>query len=159
MSHKDVNLHILIPFLICCGAAIIILIAFSHAPYRGHNPQSACINECYEKIKERRELTRLAKLEENRLIATGVIKAPVIEVDLTPASWNGCAGCHGQKGEGMGIFPALAGKQASYIEAALIQYQNREKRGKRSQIMWSQASILSKKNIIDLSNYIEGLSL
>jgi|TARA_R110002074_G_C12080660_1_gene622830 hypothetical protein len=157
MSHKDVNPHILFPFLISCGAAFIISVAFSHAPQRGHNPQSACINECYEQLLERREVTRLAKLEEERLIATGVIEAPVVEIDPTPASWNGCAGCHGMKGEGMGIFPALAGNTSSYIETALMQYQNREKRGKRSQIMWSQASILSKNDIKVLSNYIEGL--
>ena len=50
MSHKDVNPHILFPFLISCAAAFIISVAFSHAPQRGHNPQSACINECYEQL-------------------------------------------------------------------------------------------------------------
>ena len=157
MSHKDINPHILFPFLISCGAAFIISVAFSYAPQRGHNPQSACINECYEQLKERREVARLAKLEEERLIAAGLIEAPVIVEDPTPPMWNGCAGCHGMKGEGMGIFPKLAGQSKEYITTALTQYKNREERGRQSIMMWSQASILSSRDIETLGDFISNL--
>lgn len=157
MSHKDINDHILFPFLICMIAFGIISFAFSQAEYRGQPTGNNCIGECYEKVLERREVARLAKLEEERLIAAGVIEAPVVEIDPTPPMWAGCAGCHGQNGEGMGMFPQIAGQTKEYIQTALTQYKNRGQRGKQSMIMWSQASLLSDNDILVLSDYIEGL--
>ena len=132
MSHKDINEHILFPFLISCGAAFAITFAFSQAEYRGQPMGNNCINECYEELKERREVARLEQLEQERLIAAGVIEAPVVVEDPTPPMWNGCAGCHGMNGEGMGIFPKLAGQSKEYITTALTQYKNREERGRQS---------------------------
>jgi cytochrome c553 len=157
MSHKDVNPHILFPFLISCAAAFIISFAFDNVKHRGHNPQSACINECYERLLERREVARVAKIEEERLIAAGVIEAPVVVEDLTPPMWNGCAGCHGTKGEGMGMFPKIAGQSKEYITTALLEYKNRKERGRQSMIMWSQASFLSDRDIDTLGDFISNL--
>ena len=157
MSHKDVNPHILFPFLISCAAAFIISFAFVNAKHRGHNPQSACIIECYERLLERREVARVAKIEEERLIAAGVIEAPVVVEDPTPPMWNGCAGCHGMKGEGMGMFPKLSGQSKEYITTALIEYKNRQERGRQSMIMWSQASFLTDRDINTLGEFISNL--
>tara|TARA_A100001015_G_C14574769_1_gene550542 strand:+ start:64 stop:543 length:480 start_codon:yes stop_codon:yes gene_type:complete len=157
MSHKDINEHILFPFLISTIALGIISFSFSQVEHRGQPKGNHCINECYENLKERREVARLAKLEEERLIAAGLIEAPVVLEDLTPPMWNGCAGCHGMKGEGMGIFPKLAGQSKEYITTALTQYKNREERGRQSMMMWSQASILSSRDIETLGDFISNL--
>ena len=157
MSHKDINEHILFPFLISCGAAFAITFAFSQAEYRGQPMGNKCIGECYEQLKERREVARLEQLEQERLIAAGVIEAPVVVEDPTPPMWNGCAGCHGMNGEGMGIFPKLAGQSKEYITTALTQYKNREERGRQSIMMWSQASILSARDIETLGELISNL--
>ena len=157
MAHKDINEHILFPFIISCGAFVAIMVAFANAEYRGQPMGNNCIGECYEQLKERREVARLAKLEEKRLIAAGVIEAPVVVEDPTPPMWNGCAGCHGMNGEGMGIFPKLAGQSKEYIVTALNQYKNREERGRQSMMMWSQASILSARDIDTLGDFISNL--
>jgi len=116
-----------------------------------------CINECYEQLLERREAAELAKLEEERLIAAGVIEAPVIVEDPTPPMWNGCAGCHGMNGEGMGMFPKIAGQSKEYITTALLEYRNRQERGRQSMIMWSQSSFLSDRDIDTLGEFISNL--
>lgn len=157
MAHKDISEHILFPFLISCGAIFAILFAFSTAEYRGQPMGNSCIGECYEQLKQRREVARLAKLEEERLIAAGLMEASVVVEDPNPPMWNGCAGCHGMQGEGMGMFPKLAGQSKEYIVTALNQYKNREERGKKSMMMWSQASILSARDIDTLGNFISNL--
>jgi len=157
MSHKDINDHILFPFLISCGALSVILFAFANAEYRGQPMGNNCINECYEQLLERREAAELAKLEEKRLIAAGVIEAPVIVEDPTPPMWNGCAGCHGMNGEGMGMFPKIAGQSKEYITTALLEYRNRQERGRQSMIMWSQSSFLSDRDIDTLGEFISNL--
>ncbi len=65
----------------------------------------------------------------------------------------GCATCHGGNGEG-GIGPKLQGQSASYIKVRLTAYKNKEKVGRQSVMMWSQASLLSDADINDLSGYI-----
>ena len=63
MAHKDINDHILFPFLISCGAIFAIVFAFANVEYRGQPMGNNCINECYEQLLERREAAELAKLE------------------------------------------------------------------------------------------------
>ena len=57
----------------------------------------------------------------------------------------------------MGIFPKLAGQSKEYIVTALNQYKNREERGRQSMMMWSQASILSARDIDTLGDFISNL--
>ena len=71
--------------------------------------------------------------------------------------WAGCAACHGQEGQGMGVFPALVGQNKDYIVTALNQYKNKETRGAMSSTMWAQAGMLSEQEIETLSEYIEQL--
>lgn len=40
-----------------------------------------------------------------------------------------CAGCHGAKGEGNGIFPRLAGQQPAYLEAQLKNFKSGARQG------------------------------
>ena len=157
MAHKDVNEDWAIPVAISIMAGVLLYVGMTTAEHRGQPMGNKCINECYEQILERREVARLEQLEQDRLIAAGVIEAPVVVEDPTPPMWNGCAGCHGMQGEGMGIVPKLAGQSKEYITTALTQYKNREERGRQSMMMWSQASILSDRDIETLGQFISEL--
>ena len=69
--------------------------------------------------------------------------------------WAGCAACHGNEGQGMGVFPKLAGQNADYISGRLYQYKNNETVGNMSSTMWAQAGMLSDSDIDTLSKFIE----
>ena len=72
------------------------------------------------------------------------------------ALYAGCVACHGAKGSG-GIGPTLAGKSHEYIMGRLMAYKAGEKIGPQSNMMWSQASMLSDKEIHQVTEYIETL--
>ena len=72
------------------------------------------------------------------------------------ALYTGCVACHGANGGG-GIGPALAGKSHEYIMGRLMAYKAGEKIGPQSNMMWSQASMLSEKEIHQITEYIETL--
>ena len=69
--------------------------------------------------------------------------------------WAGCAACHGNEGQGIGVFPKLAGQDAEYIGQRLYAYKNRETIGNMSSTMWGQAAMLSDSDINTLSEFIE----
>ena len=157
MAHKDINEDWGIPVGISIAAGVLLYVGMSVAEYRGQPTGNKCIGACYEAVLERRAIALAAEQEELRLIAAGVIEAPVVVEDPTPPMWAGCAGCHGQQGEGMGMFPKIAGQTKEYITTALTEYKNRGQRGKQSMIMWSQASLLSNRDIDVLGDYISAL--
>ena len=72
------------------------------------------------------------------------------------ALYASCVACHGAKGSG-GIGPTLAGKSHEYIMGRLMAYKAGEKIGPQSNMMWSQASMLSEKEIHQVTEYIETL--
>ena len=82
----------------------------------------------------------------------------VAQVEELPgkALYAGCVACHGAKGSG-GIGPTLAGKSHEYIMGRLMAYKAGEKIGPQSNMMWSQASMLSEKEIHQVTEYIETL--
>ena len=57
----------------------------------------------------------------------------------------------------MGMIPKIAVQTKEYITTALTEYKNRGQRGKQSMIMWSQASLLSDRDIDVLGDYISAL--
>lgn len=69
--------------------------------------------------------------------------------------WAGCAACHGQQGQGMGAFPALAGQSSDYIIDRLTTYKNRGQVGAMSSTMWAQAGMLSEQEIETIGKFIE----
>ena len=157
MAHKDINEDWAIPVGISIAAGVLLYVGMTMAEYRGQPTGNKCIGECYREVIERREVARLAQLEQERLILAGVIEAPVVVEDPTPPMWAGCAGCHGQQGEGMGMFPKIAGQTKEYITGALYDYKGRKQRGKQSMIMWSQASLLEDRDIETLGKFISEL--
>ena len=132
-----------------CGFMFgLISHTYANLEYKGYPRATACYGECYEKY-----------VEENGTVVEQ-LKAKQAEAALDPFSsikglWAGCAACHGQKGEGMGVFPALAGRDASYISERLYQYQNRETVGAMSSTMWAQAGLLSDGDIDTIGKFIE----
>ena len=86
-------------------------------------------------------------------VAGGAPAAPVKVVSAGEKKYAGCASCHGGNGEG-GVGPSLQGQSLSYVKVRLNAYKNREKVGRQSVMMWSQASLLSDADINDLSEYI-----
>ena len=98
---------------------------------------------------KKREGTIAEQLEKKRAAAAGDPFSSVRGL------WAGCAACHGQQGEGMGMFPALAGRDSEYIIDRLTTYKNRGEVGKMSATMWSQASLLSDQDIETLGKFIE----
>lgn len=69
--------------------------------------------------------------------------------------WAGCAACHGQKGEGIGMFPKLVGQSKDYIVGKLNAYKNKEQVGPMSSTMWGQAAMLSDAQIDIIGEFIQ----
>ena len=69
--------------------------------------------------------------------------------------WAGCAACHGMEGQGMAVFPKLAGQSSDYIVDRLNAYKNKEKVGVNSTMMWGQAAQLSSRQIEQISLFVK----
>ena len=116
--------------------------------YSGYSSNSSCTGECYEEyVKLNGTVVEILQAKQ-----AAAMDDPFSSVR---GLWAGCAACHGQNGEGMGMFPKLSGQSAEYISEALYEYKNRVERGNMSQTMWSQASLLSDNDIELLSKFIE----
>ena len=70
---------------------------------------------------------------------------------------RGCVACHGPKGEGMALFPTLAGKSATEVETALRAYRAGETIGVLSPVMMPNSAVLSDTDIADIAAYIDTL--
>ena len=136
------------PLLI--GGFMVSLIAYTYQnlEYKGYESAHNCSGECYEEyIRVHGTLSeQMAKQAE---------AAAADPFSSIRGLWAGCAACHGQEGQGMGAFPALAGQDAEYISQRLYAYQNRETIGNMSSTMWAQAGMLSDSDINTLSEFIE----
>ena len=121
---------------------------YPNLQYTGYSSNSSCTGQCYVdyvalngtsvEIEQRKQA--LANLDEFSDIRS---------------LWAGCAACHGQAGEGMAVFPALAGRDKSYIVNRLVQYKNKEQVGAMSSTMWAQAGMLSAKDMETIGAFIE----
>ena len=116
--------------------------------YTGYSSNSSCYGECYEEYVKKHG-TVVEQLVAKQEAAAG---DPFSSIK---GLWGGCAACHGQQGQGMGAFPALAGQNAEYISQRLYAYQNREQVGPMSSTMWAQAGMLSDDDINKLSEFIQ----
>ena len=139
------------------GAAVLIILVsmssligwtYSNLEYKGYPNIGSCTGECYEEYKKR-EGTLAEQMAKKKAEAAGDPFSSVRGL------WAGCAACHGQQGEGMGMFPALAGRDSEYIINRLTTYKNRGEVGKMSATMWSQASLLSDRDIETIGKFIE----
>ena len=121
---------------------------YPNLQYTGYSSNSSCTGQCYVdyvalngtsvEIEQRKQA--LANLDEFSDIRS---------------LWAGCAACHGQAGEGMAVFPALAGRDKSYIVNRLVQYKNKEQVGAMSSTMWAQAGMLTSEQMETIGAFIE----
>ena len=106
-------------------------------------------------------------VEEDVAVEAVVAEAPAAE-DVAELAVEGdaeagqdrfatCVSCHGAEGQGMGIFPKVAGQTPEYIAGRLQQYRAGEQVGPNSGLMMPQASGLSDEAIADLAAYIATL--
>jgi len=116
--------------------------------YTGYSSNSSCTGKCYEEYVALNG-TSVDILRAKQALAAGD------EFSSIRSLWGGCAACHGMEGQGMAVFPKLAGQSADYITQRLIAYQNREQVGNMSSTMWSQAGMLSAKDMETIGAFIE----
>ena len=96
------------------------LISYTHSnlEYTGYERVQNCTGECYEKYVA--ENGTPAAIERKKRAAAADDPFSSIR-----GLWAGCAACHGQSGQGMGIFPKLAGQSSDDIIQKLNTYKNR----------------------------------
>ena len=116
--------------------------------YSGYGGGSSCTGECYE------EYVRINGTTVDILRAKQEL-ANADEFSSIRSLWSGCAACHGQEGQGMAVFPALAGQSSEYIIDRLTTYKNRGQVGAMSSTMWAQAGMLSKQEIETIGKFIQ----
>ena len=134
------------------GVAVIFtfftLKVYPNLEYSGYSSNSSCTGECYE------EYVRINGTSVDILKAKQAL-ANLDEFSDIRSLWSGCAACHGQEGQGMAVFPALAGQSADYIVDRLNTYKNRGEVGPMSSTMWAQAGMLSEADINMIGKFVE----
>ena len=125
----------------------VITMAYSNLEYKGYKG-GACTGDCY--VQYVKENGTPAEIERKKQAAAADDPFSSIK-----GLWSGCAACHGQNGEGMAVFPALAGRDSDYIVGRLTAYKNRETVGAMSSTMWGQAGMLSEQDIKTLGDFIQ----
>ena len=123
-------------------------VIYPNLEYKGYPSTSSCTGECYEEYV--RVHGTVVEIEQRKKEI-----ANADEFSSIRGLWAGCAACHGNEGQGMGVFPKLAGQSSDYISQRLYAYKNRETVGNMSSTMWAQAGMLSDSDISTISQFIE----
>ena len=134
-----------------CTLVIGLFFGFKVYPdleYSGVGGGHSCTGECYEEYVRVNGTAGEIERIKNEL-------ANADEFSSIRSLWTGCAACHGQEGQGMAVFPALAGQTSDYIVERLYQYKNKEQVGGMSSTMWAQAGQLTDEQIKTLGKFIE----
>tara|TARA_B100000900_G_scaffold410044_1_gene427048 strand:+ start:10378 stop:10827 length:450 start_codon:yes stop_codon:yes gene_type:complete len=126
----------------------IISHTYSNLEYKGYESASSCYGECYEEYVKVNGTP--AQIEQKKKEIASADKFSSIR-----GLWSGCAACHGQDGQGMGVFPKLAGQSSEYIIDKLTTYKNRGEVGNMSSTMWAQAGQLSEADIQTIGDFIQ----
>lgn len=116
--------------------------------YKGFSNNSSCTGMCYAEYVELNGTSVEIEIAKKALASTD-------EFSSIRSLWSGCAACHGDEGQGMAVFPKLAGRNAEYIIGRLNTYKNRGEVGAMSSTMWGQAGMLSPKDIETIGKFIE----
>lgn len=126
----------------------LITYTYQNLEYSGYERAHACYGECYEEYVKIHGTP--AQIEQRKKAA-----AEGDPFSSIRSLWAGCAACHGNEGQGMAVFPKLAGQNSEYIIDRLTTYKNRGEVGNMSSTMWSQAAMLSDQEIETLGKFIE----
>ena len=133
---------------ICLAMVGTISMAYSNIEYKGYSSNTSCTGECYAEYVRVNGTTVEIEQRKKEL-------ASADEFSSIRSLWAGCAACHGAEGQGMAVFPALAGQSSDYITQRLYAYKNRETVGAMSSTMWAQAGMLSDADINMIGKFIE----
>jgi len=134
----------------CVALCGIFYVTYDNLEYKGYPSNSTCTGDCYEEYVAVHG-TLMEQMEAKAVLAAAD------EFSSIKGLWAGCAACHGPEGQGMAVFPKLAGQNADYISQRLYAYQNRETVGNMSSTMWAQAGMLTDQQIELISRYVETL--
>ncbi len=135
-------------FGVLCIAVFFSIKIYPDLEYSGVGGGHSCYGECYEEyVKLNGTVVEILQAKQE-----AAMEDPYSSIK---GLWAGCAACHGQEGQGMGIFPKLAGRDASYISEKLYAYKNKETIGNMSSTMWAQAGMLSDSDIDTIGQFIE----
>ena len=114
--------------------AFFTLKIYPNLEYSGVGGGHSCTGECYEEyVRVNGTTVEILKAKQELANAD--------EFSDIRSLWSGCAACHGAEGQGMAVFPALAGQTQDYIVGRLNAYKNRETVGGMSSTMWAQAGM------------------
>ena len=133
---------------VACVMVFHFTVIYPGLEVKGYSNNKSCTGECYREYVATYG-TVVQQLQAKQLQAASDPFSSVRGL------WAGCAACHGQNGEGMAVFPALAGSSADYIVEALTIYKNKGTRNAMSSTMWAQAGQLSEAEIQTLAELIE----
>jgi len=135
-------------FGVLCIAVFFSIKIYPDLEYSGVGGGHSCYGECYEEyVKLNGTVVEILQAKQE-----AAMEDPYSSIK---GLWAGCAACHGQEGQGMGVFPKLAGRDASYISEKLYAYKNKETIGNMSSTMWAQAGMLSDSDIDTIGQFIE----
>ena len=126
----------------------ILVFTYDNLEYKGYSSAHSCSGDSYIKYVEEHGTSVEIEQRKKEIAKTD-------EFSSIRGLWSGCAACHGQDGQGMGVFPKLAGQTSDYISNRLYAYKNREQIGAMSSTMWAQAGMLSDQDIKLISKFIE----
>ena len=136
--------------LLGCLAIGLFFVAkvYPNLEYSGVGGGHSCIGECYEEYVKVNGTAVEIEQRKRALAETDPFSS-------IKGLWAGCAACHGNEGQGMAVFPALAGRDSAYISQRLYAYKNKEQVGPMSSTMWAQAGMLSDSDIDTIGKFIE----
>ena len=116
--------------------------------YKNVSAPHSCYGECYAEYVKIHGTP--AEIEQRkRALAEGDPFSSIRSL------WGGCAACHGNEGQGMAVFPKLAGQSSDYIVQRLQAYKNREEVGNMSSTMWAQSGQLTDAEMQTIGDFIE----
>ena len=129
-------------------ATFFTLKVYPNLEYTGYSSNTSCTGQCYV------DYVALNGTSVDILRAKQEL-ANADEFSSIRSLWSGCAACHGAEGQGMAVFPKLAGQSSDYIVDRLNTYKNRGEVGAMSSTMWSQAGMLTDAQINMIGKFIE----
>jgi cytochrome c553 len=136
--------------LLGCLAIGLFFVAkvYPNLEYSGVGGGHSCTGECYEEYVKINGTPSEIEQRKKALAETDPFSS-------IKGLWAGCAACHGNEGQGMAVFPALAGRDSAYISQRLYAYKNKEQVGPMSSTMWAQAGMLTDSDIDTIGKFIE----
>ena len=136
--------------LLACLVIGIFFVAkvYPDLEYKNGKRNTSCTGECYEEYVKVNGTVVEIEQRKKALAETDPFSS-------IKGLWAGCAACHGNEGQGMAVFPALAGRDSAYISQRLYAYKNKEQVGPMSSTMWAQAGMLSDDDIKTIGKFIE----